>query len=320
MSKQRFNYDREYSYNDYREYGFHKKKDRFHIDTKRLKKLKIDDAFPKALFSAPRNTHYFIPKCKYESDYAVNILTTAIKKLKNDWEEEYVRVLKAIKTPEEVYDNVRTNELMMTSCADDIDEIEMDARIEQWRRRNKYIEILQSIHLSYIQRIVAEYFRVLFIALEGKGLEYKDDFSYGSLMKYAVKVTNTTHKTNPVYKLEHYKYFDVLNKINNFLKHNSLDAYNSLANNPEEKDEELKKFQASFVYTKEETSKEYKTGMYAGDWIKYDKNFIVNSLNSLLAFSRELCELLFKEDSEEASWNSDEALLRILRDDIIYVG
>ena len=35
-------------------------------------------------------------------------------------------------------------------------------------------------------------------------------------------------------------------------------------------------------------------------------------------FSKELCKLLYDENAEEASWNSDEALIQILRDEIIY--
>ena len=111
--------------------------------------------------------------------------------------------------------------------------------------------------------------------------------------------------------------FDILNLIDNFLKHNTVRAYNSLANNPFEKDEQMKKFQSEFVYSKEEKGYEYENGMYAGDWLKIDSTFVDKTLSNLQEFANEFCALMYNEDSKEATWNSDEALLKILRDNFI---
>ena len=67
MTKELFDYSK-VSPNDYAYYGFHLKDGRYHIDTKRLKLLHCDGCFPEALFTTPRNTHYFIPRYKNRSN------------------------------------------------------------------------------------------------------------------------------------------------------------------------------------------------------------------------------------------------------------
>ena len=91
-------------------------------------------------------------------------------------------------------------------------------------------------------------------------------------------------------------------------------AYNSLANNAFEKDEKLKKFQSKFVYSEKEAGHPYENGMYAGSWVKIKPSFVDEMLNNLQEFANEFCKLMYDEDSKEAYWNSDESLVKILRD------
>lgn len=96
----------------YEFWGFHPKKGRLHIDTKRYKKacesVGITDFLPEGLFQ-PRNTTYFIPAKIHRDDYKVNIFRDLISDLKREWEEEYKPVFSKIKTPRETYDNYRIN-------------------------------------------------------------------------------------------------------------------------------------------------------------------------------------------------------------------
>ena len=318
MVKQRFNYDREYkNYNDYAYYGFHRRHGRFSIDTKRLKKLNYQNVFPEELFSTPRNTHYFVPKYKHIQDYGVNKLKTILNKLKKDWENEYSDFIKSIKTPGQVYENVRLNEIMVTSCSDDIDEIEVDARMAAYRYVTKYNELISSIHLQYLQKIFAEFLRTIYLVIKDRGLNSTWDFEAGYLYSYVQN--RFPDGDNPIYSLKHHKYFDALNKIVNFLKHNTRRSYEFLVDNPKEKDVNHKKFLASFAYSKADTGVEYESGMYAGDWIKIDAKTVSEMLSNLILFSEELCQLLYDEDPKEASWNSDEYLLGVLCDEIIYI-
>lgn len=318
MAIKRFNYDREYkNYNDYAYYGFHRKHGRFYIDTKRLKKLHVASLFPNELFSTSRNTHYFVPKVKYISDYGVNKLKAILSKLKEDWENEYKDFIKSIKTPDQVYDDVRMNELMMTSCSDDYDEIEVDARLASYRYLSKYNELISSIHLQYLQKVFAEFLRTIYLVIKDRGLNSTWDFEAGYLYSYVQN--KFPNENNPIYSLPHHKYFDALNKIVNFLKHNTRRSYDFLVDNPKEKDPKHKEFLASFAYTKKDTNIEYESGMYAGNWIKIDKNTVSDMLSNLILFSEELCVLLYNENPKEACWNSDEYLLGVLRDEIIYI-
>lgn len=316
MAKEVFNYYKDkISESDYVYYGFHLKDGRYHIDTKRLKKLGVDGSFPSELFSTPRNTHYFIPKHKYESDYKLNILLTALNRLARDWNEEYKEAISKIKTAEDVYQESRVNRICFTSNMDDLDDIDVEARLDGIRRMAKYDEIIKGIHLQYLQRIFIEYFRALNLALKQDSQFIDDvDFSYGKFIGFIQSKFNCPKKANPVYSLPHYRYFYVLNKLDNFLKHNTVKSYNELANNPEEKDEEVKQFLASFVVTPNETKKVYTNGTYAGYWIKITTESVNEMIDNLRAFSCELCELVYDEKVKEVHWNSDESLLRILID------
>ena len=317
MAKQLFNYEN-IPTNDYLYYGFHLKNGRYHIDTKRLKKLGYDTFFPSELFSTPRNTHYFIPKYKNRREWGINILLGQLNKLSSDWNEEYKVFISSIKTPKEVAENVRLEEMSMTSCSDDLDQIQEDALIAGVHRIAKYKEIIKSIHLQYLQKIFAEYFRALLLTIKDRGYENSEDFTFEKLCGYVQNKFNIQYRrANPLYKLPHYKYFVLLNKIDNFLKHNTLKSYNALANDPYEKDEELKVFVSEFVYGKE-TKRKYENGMYAGDWLKIGPEFVGDILTNLCEFSKEFCELMYGENYVEASWNSDENLIDILRNEVIY--
>ena len=98
MAKEIFDYSK-VSPNDYAYYGFHLKNGRYHIDTKRLKKLHCDDSFPDGLFNLPRNTHYFLPKHKFEKEWAINVLKAYLNKLSSDWNKEFKTVISKITTP-----------------------------------------------------------------------------------------------------------------------------------------------------------------------------------------------------------------------------
>ena len=314
MTREIFDYSKS-NPNDYEYYGFHIKNGRYHIDTKRLKKLHCDGCFPEELFTTPRNTHYFVPKHKNYSDYAINIMREQLNRLSSDWNTEYKTVINKITTPKEIQDNVRLEEIAYTSSPDDLDDIEFDALLAGIRREAKYDKVIKSIHLQYLQKIFTEFFRTILLVIKDRGYENTIDFTYKYFFQHVQSKYNAEAKrANPLYRLPHYKYFDVLNKIDNFLKHNTVMAYNSLANNAFEKDEKLKKFQSKFVYSEKEAGHPYENGMYAGSWVKIKPSFVDEMLNNLQEFANEFCKLMYDEDSKEAYWNSDESLVKILRD------
>ena len=317
MAREIFDYSKS-DPNSFEYYGFHLKDGRYHIDTKRLIKLHCDNLFPADLFTTPRNTHYFIPKYKNRSNYAINVLRDQLNRLIKDWNTEYKAAIDNLVTPKEVMDNVRVNELAHTSSADDIEDAEFNAMLAGAKRQKKYGEVIKSIHLQYIQKIFTELFRTILLVIKERGYSNDMDFTYKSFVFHVQERFNAeTKRANPLYKLPHYRYFDILNKIDNFLKHNTVMAYNALANNPFEKDEKLKKFQSTFVYSKKEASFEYENGMYAGNWLKIGPEFVNDILSNLQEFAKEFCEMMYGEDPNEAYWNSDESLIKILKDNLL---
>ena len=85
-----------------------------------------------------------------------------------------------------------------------------------------------------------------------------------------------------------------LHKINNFLKHNTIEAYNR-----------LKKFYPKNVCSVENgtTKHEYENGMFAGNWIILEENYIDALLDKLVKFFDDYCVHFLKENIDEADWN-----------------
>lgn len=118
---ERFDYSKVEAQQDaillYQYWGLHPKSGRIHIDTKRYKrtceKIGIMDFMPEGMF-ANRQTPYFVPSKVRRYDYAINIFVDLINGLRRDWNEEYKPVLSKIKTPKEVAESIRLNEMMQS--------------------------------------------------------------------------------------------------------------------------------------------------------------------------------------------------------------
>lgn len=311
MAKQHFDYFKTNS-DEYRHYGFHLKNGRIHIDTKRLKECGLKSNFPE-LFSAPRNTHYFIPKHKSKFDYSINYLVAIINELREDWFNEYIPLIKQIKSPDDVYDKCRIEGLSTTTYSEDYDSIEVDSRLESFHRIKKYNELVKSIRIQYLIRSFTEYLRAIYLMLIFKDYKPRKDFQLKDLIEYVDSRFSKINERSQIELLPHYLHLNLANKLCNFLKHHSHSSYAKLANSlsPYKNEQE---FYASYVYP--ETYRKYETGMYAGDWVKIDKNFIPDLLDALLEFSKELCKLLYNENYEEAIWNSDDQLIKRLKETI----
>ena len=304
MPIKRFDYEKD-GLNEYVFHGFHKKNGINHIDTKRLVKLGLKDKFPKELFTKPRNTHYFIPNTKRFLDYAVNNLIRVLDILQNDWNKEYKEAISKIKTPNQVEGEVLLDRVCRTCSGDDYEDAQAEATIAKAIRSVKYDEVIRSIGLQYLQKIFIEYSRALFLVFKSRKLE-ENRFTNSIFRNYVLKRLKLPEGKKPLLELPHYRYYDLLRCMDNFLKHNSLDAYNHLTKSDDSYlDKEHKEFLLSYVDTKRY---KYKSGMYSGNWLKIDETFVDEIINNLREFSKELCKLLYKEDAEEARWNSDEYL------------
>lgn len=121
-------------------------------------------------------------------------------------------------------------------------------------------------------------------------------YDFKSFLEFSDKLTNA-RKGKKVDELENYDAYNMLNKINNFLKHNSISSYL-----------DLKRYYPDNVASKENGTAniEYENGMYAGDWIIIKDGYIDDLLKELRKFFTAYCKEIVKENVEDAKWNYDD--------------
>ena len=279
-------------------YGIHPKNGRVHIDTKRFKKTMTEDGTIEFLNEGMfknRTTAYLVPSKIHRYDYKVNIMRDLLSSLERDWKEEYKPLLYKIKSPKDVYENSRLDALAMTSCADDIDEIETNAFLDGARRQRQYELILQSLYCQYISKICTEVDRFTLLFIKELGYSQKD---FG--MRYFRAFTDGLKgqkRADLINNLKGYNAYNLLHKINNFLKHNTIDAYNGL------KKEYLRNVRS---FDNKTAKVPYENGMFAGDWIIIKEGYIDKLFKKLSDFFEDYCEKFLDEDLEDSRWNYDD--------------
>ncbi len=297
----RFNYDKIESKQDsillYQYWGLHPKASRIHIDTKRYKKIceevGITDFLPEGMF-ANRSTPYYIPTKVNRHDYMINIFKDLINELRRDWFEEYKPIFDKIKTPKEVAESIRFNSIIYTSNSDDWDEIDFESMMGGIRRSQQYTKIINSLYCEFITKICTEIDRITLIVMCELG--YKGtDYNFNTFAKFSDGLQKDKNGIKLLH-LSKYNSYNLLHKINNFLKHNTLHAYNELK----------KHYPANVRNIENGTAKqEYQNGMYAGDWIILKENYIDKLFNKLLKFFQDYCKKFVKEDVDRADWDYD---------------
>ena len=295
-------------------WGLHEIDGKLHIDIARYKKvcdeIGITDFIPAewdnitdGCFTPPRTKKY---------DYKVNMFRDLIGGFKRNWFDEYKPIFKLIRTPEQVRDNVRLNGLMTISSSEDIDSVDEDAFFAMVKRCNKYNKIIQSLYCSFISKLATEIDRFTLIVMCELGYKGKD-YSFDSFRKFSDGLQNDK-KGIKISKLNKYNAYNLLHKINNFLKHNTVESYNK-----------LKHFYPDNVRSVENRTAEheYENGMFAGDWIILKENYIDSLLDKLIKFFEDYCTHFLKENIDEARWNYDDYFwdaIRQMRDQDDYFG
>ena len=288
------------SYLEY--FGIHRKRGRLHIDTKQFKKILLRDGAQEFLHDGMfknRTTAYLIPTKVHKYDYKVNIVRDLLSDLQQDWNSEFKPLLTKIETPKEVYDKSRMNMISMTSCSDDYDDIEVESSLEAFRRLPKYDSVIQSLYCMFFCKICAEVDRFTLILLKSLGYSQKD-FGMRDLRAFTDGLKHQSH-ANLIENLSEFNAFDMLHKINNFLKHNTLYSYNELK----------RKFPGN---VKDKIGgKPYENEMFAGDWIIVKKGYIDKLFRKLNEFFEDYCRTFVGEDLEESKWNYDDYFRDVFR-------
>lgn len=92
--------------------------------------------------------------------------------------------------------------------------------------------------------------------------------------------------------------------MNNFLKHNSVDAYNSILHCFPKNVRSLKNKKADH---------EYENGMFAGDWIIVKPDYLEKICGKITRFFEDYAIKAMGEDLENSRWNYDDYFLDAYR-------
>ena len=170
------------------------------------------------------------------------------------------------------------------------------------KREKKYVHVIQSLYCQFINKLAIEIDRIMLIAMCKLG--YKGtDYNFNSFVKFSDGLARDG-KGIKIRELEEYNAYNLLHKINNFLKHNTISSYLN-----------LEKYYPENVASKENGTAiiEYENGMFAGDWIIVKDDYIDDLLKNLRKFFKSYCKEIVKENVDESAWNHDDYFIQALK-------
>lgn len=286
------NYEK-YDYNDKEYYGLFPKRGKLRIDVKRLEKINlIDKSIIDSIKRKPRNTQYYRPAKQSRYEYLSNIFRDTLAELKNDWYNEYLPAIEKVLTPKEV--GISTRDYFINTGIADCDEwgeIELFAAL---KRNSKYMEIVQSFMGQFIHLFASKVEQTIIKVL----LKVGYNNNYFTLTKFSEFIFNKYHKKlDDIKGIENFMAF---RDLWNFLKHNTISTYNK-----------LKKSNPSILI-----NSKYSNGEFALWFIKFPKDFIDDTIKSLINFFDNFCNEILLENVEEAHWNYDGFFLNSFHDNV----
>ena len=262
-------------------YGLFIKNGVVKIDTKRYKKImgglygeKMND----------RNIVYYTPSKMNRYDYSYNLFVDELKELKRLWLSEFSKAITIIKTPKEVAEEVRINNMMDGVL--DPDEASTYGLIASIKREKPYRFVIKSIYAQFFHQMMSQIDALCLRVCISHGYK-EDDFSKKS---FDIFIQGKQNQPAKAFKdFENYWIFDKAYLVWNFLKHNSKRSY-----------DELKRKFPEMIY---DPNNEYKNGDLALSCLKLDEKFIMFCLDNMYKFFEEVCILGFYEDTKNASWD-----------------
>ncbi len=279
--------------NELEYYGVFIKNGRVKVDTKRYKKF----------FTLPdtrietRNTVYYEPKCKHDTDYLCNIFRNQFKKTLDLWNNEFSGAIKAIKTPKQVEENTRVD--LIVNNVETVEDAYTEALIKGAKRLPTYKYVIKSLYAQFFHQMMSEMDALTLRVLLSLGYKEKD-FTKKQFDVYI----QSKQGSNAVrfIDFDNYKIYDRAYCTWNFLKHNSLKAYEILC-----------QYYPEMIYDPE---KKYKNGDLALSVLKLDERYILNTLKDIHLFFDEVCRKAFKENTDDAYWNYDDYFINEVKNKI----
>lgn len=274
-------------------YGLYKREGRVKIDTKRYKKYFV---LPDKKIEL-RTTVYYAPSKQHWLDYKCNWFRNLFNQYKKLWLEEYKSFIDSIKTPKQVMDNTRLDNISQGYL--NIDEVNEKSLIAGLKRDNEYKIIIKSIYAQFFHQLMSSVDALCLRLLTECGYR-EEDYSKKQFDIYiqGLQGSNSTDFRH----FDNFKIYDKCFTVWNFLKHNSLKSYRI-----------LKTHYPEMIWDPEE---KYQNGQSALTVTKISEKFIVDCLNDLHLFFDELCSRAFKENAEDAQWDYDDYFYNEVKDQI----
>ena len=274
-------------------YGVLLKDGRTRIDTKRYKKF----------FKLPndkiehRKSVYYVPSKIHREDYYCNWFHDLSSKLKNQWNNEFSIMIKAIKTPKQVEDNTRVNNLMDGVL--DYDEASIVGTMSGIKRTVDYKYLIKTVYAQFFQQMMAQFDALALKVITLNGFQ-NTNFSREAFDSFIQGKQKENVKS--FFDYETYDYYNQAYRIWNFLKHNSNKSYNQLF-----------KLYPNLIY---DPNNIYKNGDPAISVLKIDEKLILQTLDELPKFYDEVCQRGFEENPIDAKWDYDDYFLDKVKDKI----
>ena len=153
----------------------------------------------------------------------------------------------------------------------------------EYIEKRKIANILKSLHFQFIQKLSTEVMRSMLIACSELGYKHKD-FSLDMFFAFSDGILKDKSKPK-IETFPKYNAFNLLFKMNNFLKHNTVQAYLT-----------LKKHYPDNIDFNNKTR--YENGMYAGDFIYLQDGYLDKIFDKLLIFFAEYCKVILGENTD----------------------
>jgi hypothetical protein len=224
---------------------------------------------------------YFVPKFANRYDYFVNRMVDTIDTLKSRWKYEFQPLLKKIKTPEEVRQDVFVSRVAYG--VEEYEESQSAGFIAMMKRSRVYDYIINSYYAQFIHLVGSVVEDSFIRGLLEKG---NDISNFDRNVVYNLVFNKTGRKYEDIPNANQYTNFIVLW---NFLKHNNKVAY-----------DEVKKQCPQYLIENRDFL-EY--GHSSQNYLKISSELIDELLVGLKNFFISFSEFVFSEDYSEACWN-----------------
>lgn len=284
---------------DTRHYGlfFYGKEKRIRIDPIRYnKKIGLNKEQLKVINN--RKTHYFYPYRQKYYDYSCNYIREEFSSLKSMWQYEFKPIIDAA---------IEKIESMKFGPGDDYNFLCGVSSFGAANARTKWKTESSRITADYKKfglktNQYASFFHLMASRIEAIMVKVLR-INNVDTKKHIREVIDGTviQKDKKIEELDNYKDYDMLYSIWNFIKHNNLSAHKKMFNHYKH-----------LLFSEED----YQSGNLAIYYVSIDEKMINELLEGVEKFLVCYCNLVLKENYDEALWNYDDYFISQVNDQI----